>query len=317
MNVQVSMKLSIVSPIYKGEKMLGELVRRITASVTPIADEYEIILVNDQSPDDSWNIIKRICKEDKHVKGVNLSRNFGQHYAITAGLSKSSGEWVVVMDCDLQDRPEEILNLYRKAQEGYDSVFAQRVERQDTFTKRLSSTIFYKVFSFLTDSKQDKTVANFGIYHRKVVNAILAMGDSIRYFPIMAQWVGFRKYYLPVVHAEREIGKSSYNLFKLLKLASDNMIGFSDKPLRLMLRFGFYVVILSLLFTLYTFVKWTLGLIEVGGFTTMTISIWLAVGIITMMMGVTGIYIGKIYDRVKGRPIFIIGETCNFEEETK
>lgn len=310
------MLLSIVSPIYKGEKMLEELVRRITTSVTPITDEYEIILVNDQSPDDSWNVIKRICKENKHVKGVNLSRNFGQHYAITAGLSKSSGEWVVVMDCDLQDRPEEIPNLYRKALEGNDSVFAQRVERKDTFTKRLSSTIFYKVFSFLTDSKQDKTVANFGIYHRKVVNAILAMGDSIRYFPIMAQWVGFRKYYLPVVHAEREIGKSSYNLFKLLKLASDNMIGFSDKPLRLMLRFGSYVVILSLLFALYTFVKWALGLIEVDGFTTMTISIWLAVGIITMMMGVTGIYIGKIYDRVKGRPIFIIGETCNFEEET-
>lgn len=311
------MQLSIVSPIYKGEKMLDELVRRITVSVAPITDEYEIILVNDQSPDDSWNVIKRICKEDKHVKGVNLSRNFGQHYAITAGLSKSSGEWVVVMDCDLQDRPEEIPNLYHKAMEGYDSVFAQRVERQDTFMKRLSSTIFYKVFSFLTDSKQDKSVANFGIYHHKVVNAILAMGDSIRYFPIMAQWVGFKKYYLPVVHAEREIGKSSYNLFKLLKLASDNMIGFSDKPLRLMLRFGFYVVLLSLLFAFYTFVKWALGLIEVGGFTTMTISIWLAVGIITMMLGITGIYIGKIYDRVKGRPIFIIGETCNFEEESK
>lgn len=149
------MQLSIVSPIYKGEKMLDELVRRITMSVTSITDEYEIILVNDQSPDDSWNVIKRICKEDKHVKGVNLSRNFGQHYAITAGLSKSSGEWVVVMDCDLQDRPEEIPNLYHKAMVGYDSVFAQRVERQDTFTKRLSSTIFYKVFSFLTDTKQD------------------------------------------------------------------------------------------------------------------------------------------------------------------
>lgn len=240
------MKLSIVSPIYKGEKMLDELVRRITESVTPITNEYEIILVNDQSPDDSWNVIKRICKKDKHVKGVNLSRNFGQHYAITAGLSKSSGEWVVVMDCDLQDRPEEIPNLYHKAMEGFDSVFAQRVDRHDTFMKRLSSTIFYKVFSFLTDSKQDKSVANFGRYNRKVVNAILAMGDSIRYFPIMAQWVGFRKYYLPVTHAEREIGKSSYNLFKLLKLASDNMIGFSDKPLRLMLRFGFYVVLLSL-----------------------------------------------------------------------
>lgn len=306
------MQLSIVSPIYKGEKMLDELVRRITMSVTTITDEYEIILVNDQSPDDSWNVIKRICQEDKHVKGVNLSRNFGQHYAITAGLSKSSGEWVVVMDCDLQDRPEEIPNLYHKAMEGYDSVFAQRVERQDTFTKRLSSTIFYKVFSFLTDTKQDKTVANFGIYHRKVVDAILDMGDSIRYFPIMAQWVGFRKYYLPVVHAEREIGKSSYSLFKLLKLASDNMIGFSDKPLRLMLRFGFYVVVISLLFAIFTFVKWMLGMIEVSGFTTMVISIWLAVGILTMMLGITGIYIGKIYDRVKGRPIFIIGETCNF-----
>lgn len=306
------MQLSIVSPIYKGEKMLDELVRRITMSVTTITDEYEIILINDQSPDDSWNVIRRICKGDKHVKGVNLSRNFGQHYAITAGLSKSCGEWVVVMDCDLQDRPEEIPNLYYKAMEGYDSVFAQRVERQDTFSKRLSSTIFYKVFSFLTDTKQDKTVANFGIYHRKVVDAILDMGDSIRYFPIMAQWVGFRKYYLPVVHAEREIGKSSYSLFKLLKLASDNMIGFSDKPLRLMLRFGFYVVLISLMFALFTFGKWLLGMIEVSGFTTMVISIWLAVGILTMMLGITGIYIGKIYDRVKGRPIFIIGETCNF-----
>lgn len=137
------------------------------------------------------------------------------------------------------------------------------------------------------------------------------MGDSIRYFPIMAQWVGFRKYYLPVVHVEREIGKSSYSLFKLLKLASDNMIGFSDKPLRLMLRFGFYVVVISLLFAIFTFAKWMLGMIEVSGFTTMVISIWLAVGILTMMLGITGIYIGKIYDRLKGRPIFIIGETCN------
>ena len=208
------MKLSIVSPIYKGEKMLDELVRRITESVSPITNEYEIILVNDQSPDNSWEVIKRICADDKHVKGVNLSRNFGQHYAITAGLSKSLGEWVVVMDCDLQDRPEEIPNLYFKAMEGYDSVFAQRVERQDTFLKRLSSAIFYKVFSFLTDSKQDKNVANFGIYHRKVVNAILAMGDSSRCFPSVARWVGFSKVYGPVVQAERKEGMSAEKVVK-------------------------------------------------------------------------------------------------------
>lgn len=307
------MILSIVSPIYKGEKMLDELVSRIEKSVSVITEDYEIIVVNDQSPDNSWEVIKGICAKDKNVKGVNLSRNFGQHYAITAGLSKSSGEWVVVMDCDLQDCPEEIPNLYNKAQEGYDSVFAQRVERQDTFAKRMSSTIFYMVFSFLTDSKQDKSVANFGIYHRRVVNAILSMGDSIRYFPIMAQWVGFRKFYLPVQHSERLEGTSGYSLYKLLKLASDNMIGFSDKPLRLMLNFGFYIVFFSLLFALWNFFKWAMGWIVVDGYTTMVISIWLAVGIITMMIGVVGIYIGKIFDRVKGRPTFIIGNTINFE----
>lgn len=309
------MTISIVSPIYKGEKMMDELVSRIEVSVEPLTKDYEIILVNDCSPDDSWEKIKSLCSCDRHVKGVNLSRNFGQHYAITAGLSKASGEWVVVMDCDLQDRPEEIPNLYGKALEGYDSVFAQRVERKDTLMKRLSSSIFYWVFSFLTDSKQDKTVANFGIYNRKVVNSILSMGDSIRYFPIMAQWVGFRKYYLPVVHAEREIGKSSYSLFKLLRLASDNMIGFSDKPLRMMLRFGLYVVIGSILVALFYLFRWLFGYIEVSGFTTLVISVWLAVGIISMMLGITGIYIGKIYDRVKGRPTFIVAETTNFDEE--
>ena len=309
------MELSIVSPIYRGEKMLDELVRRIIDSVKNITDDYEIVLVNDCSPDNSWEKIVQLCNENKKVKGVNLSRNFGQHYAITAGLSKTSGNWVVVMDCDLQDRPEEIPNLYAKTKEGFDSVFAQRVERQDTFMKRLSSAAFYFVFSFLTDSKQDKSVANFGIYNRKVVNAILSMGDSIRYFPIMAQWVGFRKGYLPVQHAERQVGSSSYSFFKLMRLASDNMIGFSDKPLRLMLTFGFYVVIGSLLVALYYFVKWCLGLIVVDGFTTMVISLWLIAGILTMMLGITGLYIGKIFDRVKGRPVFIIGETVNFSEK--
>lgn len=309
------MELSIVSPIYRGEKMLDELVRRIIDSVKDITEDFEIILVNDCSPDNSWEKIVQLCNENKKVKGVNLSRNFGQHYAITAGLSKTSGNWVVVMDCDLQDRPEEIPNLYAKTREGFDSVFAQRVERQDTFMKRLSSAAFYFVFSFLTDSKQDKSVANFGIYNRKVVNAILSMGDSIRYFPIMAQWVGFRKGYLPVQHAERQVGSSSYSFFKLMRLASDNMIGFSDKPLRLMLTFGFYVVIGSLLVALYYFVKWCLGLIVVDGFTTMVISLWLIAGILTMMLGITGLYIGKIFDRVKGRPVFIIGETVNFSEK--
>lgn len=307
------MLLSIISPIYKGEKMLEELVTRIKSSVETFTKDYEIILVNDCSPDNSWEKITDICGQDKKVKGVNLSRNFGQHYAITAGLAKSSGEWVVVMDCDLQDRPEEIPNLYKKAQEGYDTVFAQRVERKDKFTKRMSSTVFNAVFAYLTDQTQDKTIGNFGIYNSKVINSVLSMGDSVRWFPIMVKWVGYKIGYIPVEHAERGEGKSSYSLRKLLSVASDNMIAFSNKPLRLMLQFGFGVVIVSLLIALFYLIRYLSGGIAVDGFTTMVISMWLLGGIMIMLIGMTGIYIGKIFDKAKDRPIYIIRDQINFD----
>lgn len=307
------MLISVVIPEYKGASMVHELTRRLNVVLSCLTEKYEIIFVNDASPDNSWEEIRKECLIDSNVKGLNLSRNFGQHYAITAGLHFATGEWIVVMDCDLQDRPEEIPKLYAKALEGFDSVFAQRIERQDSFLKRLSSALFYKVFSFLTDSKQDCSVANFGIYHRKVINSVLSMGDSIRYFPFMVQWVGFRKYYLPVVHDEREKGRSSYSLFKLLRLAGDNMIGFSEKPLRLMLRLGFIVVIGALLVALYYLLKYCLGLVHVSGFTTLVISLWLLAGIVIMLIGVVGIYIGKIFDRVKGRPTYIVEDTVNIE----
>ena len=307
------MLISVVIPEYKGASMVHELTRRLNVVLSCLTEKYEIIFVNDASPDNSWEEIRKECLIGSNVKGLNLSRNFGQHYAITAGLHFATGEWIVVMDCDLQDRPEEIPKLYAKALEGFDSVFAQRIERQDSFLKRLSSALFYKVFSFLTDSKQDCSVANFGIYHRKVINSVLSMGDSIRYFPFMVQWVGFRKYYLPVVHDEREKGRSSYSLFKLLRLAGDNMIGFSEKPLRLMLRLGFIVVIGALLVALYYLLKYCLGLVHVSGFTTLVISLWLLAGIVIMLIGVVGIYIGKIFDRVKGRPTYIVEDTVNIE----
>lgn len=307
------MLLSIISPIYKGENMIEELVSRIEFSVESISNDYEIILVNDCSPDDSWNRIEAICAKDKKVRGINLSRNFGQHYAITAGLANSTGDWVVVMDCDLQDRPEEIPNLYKKAQEGYDSVFAQRVDRKDNFFKRFSSSLFNSVFAFLTDQEQDKTVGNFGIYKRKVIEAVLSMGDSVRWFPIMVKWVGFKIGYLPVEHAERKEGKSSYSLRRLLSVASDNMIAFSNKPLRLMLQFGFCVVVLSLLIALFYLIRYLTGGIAVDGFTTMVISMWLLGGIIIMLIGMTGIYIGKIFDKTKDRPMYIISEKLNLE----
>ena len=161
--------ISIVSPVYRGEKMVHELVERIGNSVSSITNAYEIILVNDASPDNSWNEILKECSNDSRVKGLNLSRNFGQHYAITAGLSYAKGEWVVVMDCDLQDRPEEIPNLYNKALEGWDIVRAKRTERKDKYLKKLSSTIFHNIFDRMSGCKTDKAIANFGIYKRAVV----------------------------------------------------------------------------------------------------------------------------------------------------
>lgn len=306
------MKLSVISPIYKGEKMLDELVSRIETSVETFTKDYEIILVNDCSPDDSWNKMKEICAKDKKVKGINLSRNFGQHYAITAGLTESAGEWVVVMDCDLQDRPEEIPNLYQKAQEGYDTVLAQRIERKDGFLKRLSSILFNATFAFLTDQEQDKTVGNFGMYHRQVINAVLSMGDSVRWFPLMVKWVGFNIAYMPVEHAERAEGESSYSFRRLFSVASDNMIAFSNKPLRLMLQFGFFVVVISVLVALFYLGRYISGGIAVDGFTTMVLSMWILGGIIIMMIGMTGIYIGKTFDKTKGRPIYIIRDKLNF-----
>jgi len=303
--------LSIVSPVYRSENIVEELVKQIKKNVSTITDDFEIILVNDYSPDNSWQKITEECAKDKRVKGINLSRNFGQHYAITAGLNYTQGEWVVVMDCDLQDRPDEIPNLYRKAQEGWDTVFAQRVERSDKFLKRFLSKLFYKFFSYLTETKQDPSVANFGIYNRCVINAILEMKDQIRFFPTMVQWVGFRKYYLPVEHASRFEGKSSYNFKGLFRLALNSMLAFSDKPLRLTIKTGFTIATLSFLIAVVYFILYLMGQIQVLGFTTLILSVWFLAGVIMLILGVVGLYVGKVFEKVKERPIFIIQNKCN------
>ena len=308
-----NIKISIVSPVYRAEKMVHQLVERIVNSVITITEDYEIILVNDASPDASWQVIEHECAQNKRVKGINLSRNFGQHYAITAGLNYAQGEWVVVMDCDLQDRPEEIPALYAKALEGYDTVFAQRLQREEKWHKRLSSKMFYAVFGYLTDTKQDASVANFGIYHHNVVSAILQMGDRFRYFPTMVQWVGFKKAYLPVEHNERLEGKSSYNWSRLFRLALDTIIAFSDKPMRLMVKFGALVTFVALIIGLIFFVKYLIGEIEVAGFTTLIISLWMIAGIIISLLGVVGLYVGKMFDTVKQRPTFIVKNAVNVD----
>lgn len=302
------MKLSVISPVYGAERLIPQLVNRISAAVTSITNDYEIILVDDCGPDNSWEAILKETQVHEKVIGIRLSRNFGQHYAITAGLDHAKGEWVVVMDCDLQDRPEEIPALYAKAIEGYDIVLARRFERKDSFLKKLFSFTFYKTLGYLTGFQQDESVANFGIYHKKVIQAVCSMRESIRYFPTMVKWVGFKATKINVEHSQREEGKSGYNLKKMLHLAMDIILAYSDKPIRLLVKLGLLVSLFSFIVAIKVLFQWLVGDIKMLGYTSLFVSIWFLSGLLLSTLGLVGLYVGKTFQGVKNRPIYIIAE---------
>ncbi len=300
--------VSVIIPVYGCCKSLNVLHERLQKVLTLITNDFEIIMINDSSPDDAWNTIKTLAQKDNRVKGMNLSRNFGQHYAITAGLEHANGEWIVVMDCDLQDQPEEILKLYNKAQEGYDIVFGQRNNRKDSFVKKASSRLFYKLLSYLTDTPQDAAIANFGIYHKKSIDAVLMMSDKIKYFPVMIRWVGFKSCGIEIEHLEREIGKSSYSFSALLTLAIDIMLSFSDKPLKIAVKTGFMISMISFVISFFVLIKALLNDIIIPGWASTIMSLWFLSGLIIMLLGIVGIYIGKTFDQTKNRPLYIVKE---------
>lgn len=308
-------EISIVTPVYGCKTCIAELYLRLKKVLEPISPNFEIIMVNDCSPDGAWSAIVELAQRDARVKGLHFSRNFGQHYAIAAGLDACKGTWTVVMDCDLQDRPEEIAKLYAKASEGYDVVFAQRLERKDRLTKRLMSRLFYKVLGFLTNTEQDASVANFGIYHRSVVDVIKTMGDYQRYFPTMVKWVGFSSVKIPVEHAQRALGESGYNFWKLIRLSVDVILSFSDKPLRLTVKLGFGLSTLAFLFALFNLYLYFTGEILVPGYTSLIVSVWFLSGLIITVLGVVGLYVGKTFDQVKNRPCYIVKEAINLGNE--
>src|SRR3990167_395374 len=238
-------EISVVVPVYGSDNALRELHQRIVATVEKITPSFELILVNDASPDNAWQVIRELASHDKRVHGLNLSRNFGQYPAITAGLQASRGEWIVVMDCDLQDQPEEIERMYHKAQEGFFVVVGSRQRRHDSRLRSFVSRAFYATLSYLSGTHQDRTVANFGIYHRRVIDAILSISDHMRYFSVMVRWVGFKTAVVPVEHAKRQGGNSGYSLRKLFSLAIDIILAYSDKPLRAIVKFGVLISAIS------------------------------------------------------------------------
>lgn len=298
--------ISVVIPVYKAEDCIYELYERLQAALESISEDFEIILVEDCGGDRSWNIILELAQRERRIKGIQFSRNFGQHYGITAGLDHCDGDWVIIMDCDLQDRPEEIPRLYAKAQEGYDVVLAKRGRRQDSISKRLTSWIFYKLFSYLADIDYDAEVGNFRIISRKVVESFRMMREQLRFFGGLIDWMGFPTASVEVKHDSRFRGKSTYTFHKLWKLASETIIAYSDKPLKLSISLGFIISFLAFVYGTYILLRALIYGSVVSGWSSLIVSLYFLGGIIISVLGIIGIYLGKTFDEVKKRPLYIV-----------
>jgi dolichol-phosphate mannosyltransferase len=299
-------EISVVVPVYRAAECLDELHRRLTSALVSLGVEYEIILVDDGSGDASGEIIERIAAADPHVVALLLSRNFGQHPAITAGLAESRGRWVVVMDCDLQDPPEEIPRLYRKAVEGYDVVFARRIGRKDPLWKRITSAAWFRLFNALSESSADPAVGNFSVISRQVADEFLRISDVHRHYLIILRWLGFRQAFVDVEHAARFAGNSSYSLRKLMAHSLSGIASQSTNLLYVAIYVGFLFVGLSAVQIVYIVVQKLLYRIGVQGWASLMAVIWLVGGAILFSLGVLGIYLGKVFEQSKQRPLFIV-----------
>lgn len=307
------MKLSIISPWYKSPESIEPLYEKSLSAVSQMTDfdEVEFVFVEDGGKDTTWQGLKQLAERDSRVKAVRLSRNFGQHHAATACMDLCTGDWVVLMDCDLQDRPEEIPALWAKAKEGYDMVCARRCERQDTWWKRTTSRLFYKIFNLISGMDYDGTIANFRIMSRKVVDACNDMREASRSIDTQLQWLGFKVGTVDVAHGERFAGQSSYTFAKLCKLAMDMIVAYSNRPLELAIKLGGMISLLSFLMAIWVVIQKLFFDVSILGWAGLMVSIWFVGGIVIGILGIIGLYLGKIYDEVKQRPIYVIAESVN------
>ena len=306
MNQKKELDISVVLPCYKSAYFINELHARITKTCLKLAVSYEIIFVNDGSPDNDKELITKLCSLDKHTVGIELSRNFGQHAAIYAGISSAKGQWVVVMDSDLQDEPEIIEQLYLKIKKGYDAVIVQRTTQDESWFKINSSKLFYQLLNTLAEVKIPYNIGNFGIYHQNLIKSILELKDYKRNFAVMAHWVGFKKAYHEAPRNKRKEGKSFYTLKKMLNFAFNTIIYFSNKPLIFIIKLGFLTSSLSLLTALYYISRKYLIGTAISGWTSLIVSIFFMGGIQISLIGIVGVYIGQIFYQTKKRPSYII-----------
>jgi len=302
--------ISVVSPVYKADKIIDELVNRTSEEVSKLTENYEIILVEDCGGDRSWEKIEENCAKNKNVKGIKLSRNFGQHYAITAGLREAKGDFIVIMDCDLQDDPMHIRKLLEESDKGYDVVFTKRIGRKHSFFKLITAKIYNSLFKIFSDKNYDVDVGSMTLISRRVKDEFVKLKDQDRLYIQLIKWIGYKSTYVSVEHRDRYEGSSTYSVSKLFITAIQGWTSYSDKLLRLSIYSGLMISIATLLVGIYILISYFLKSFQ-PGWPSLIVAILFSTGLILMSIGITGIYIGKIFEQTKDRPLYIVDKKIN------
>ena len=313
MKTSAKPRISVVSPVYQCNACLNPLIQRTVDTLNVLCDWFEIIMVNDASPDASWTTIQALAAADQRIRGIDLSRNFGQHYAISAGIEYATGDWVVVMDCDLQDQPEIIPHLYQTANANrYDIVIARaRKERSEGAVTKLLSKAYYRLYDLLSDYNVESASPSFLLMSRAVADQYRQLRERRRHFMGLLQFLGFRVGYCSVEHKRRAAGKTSYGVFKRLEHA---FVGITSSTTKL-LRAGIYLGIVfstgSLAFAFFVLITKLTVRDYSAGWSSLITSMFFVGGIIMIILGILGGYLETIFYEVKNRPIYIIKEKIN------
>jgi dolichol-phosphate mannosyltransferase len=303
----MSRRVSVAIPIFNEEEVIPELLRRVTAVLDGIpGGPHEMIFIDDGSSDRTVELLSVAAERDPRITVLSLSRNFGHQPAICAGIDHATGDVLVLMDGDLQDSPEAIPRFLEEYEKGFDVVYARRVQRKEGLPLRLAYWAFYRMMSVFSNVRVPLDAGDFSLMSRKVVDALKATPEKLRYVRGLRAWVGFKQTGIDVERAERQAGTPKYTLSKLLKLAFDGIFAVSVVPLRASAFFGFFTIIASLLFALYAIYA-RLVHQSPQGFTALIVAIVFLAGVQMFFLGVIGEYIGRVYEEAKGRPVYIVG----------
>jgi polyisoprenyl-phosphate glycosyltransferase len=297
--------LTVVVPVYGCQPCMRHLHERLTATLQRLEASYEIILVDDRAEDGSWQEIERLTELDSSVRGILLSRNFGQHAAITAGLHYARGAWVAVLDCDLQDPPEVIPRLYAKALEGHDIVFGRRAHKPTGLVRGLLGRLYFRGIRMFGESSVDGQYGSFSVISRKTVDAFLTFRDQDRHYMMILTWLKFDTASVEYEPARRYRGRSSYSVSRLLEHAVDGVFFQTTVLLRWIVYWGFALAAIGGLLAGYLVITRLFGS-AYPGWTSIVTAVIILGGFIILSTGITGLYIGKVFDQVRARPVFVV-----------